>query len=451
MKREPTVEELKTWDRQIVWHPFTQMAEYEPLILERAQGCVLYDVDGRQYLDGVSSLWCNVHGHRHPRIDAAIRAQLERVAHVTLLGASNPTTIRLAKRLIDLAPRTLEHVFFSDDGATAVEVALKMAFQYWRQRGDPRPGKTCYLALGDAYHGDTLGSVSVGGVERFHAMFRPLLFETLRAAAPDPYRTPAGVAAGDLLAYHLGLLENILREHHPRIAALVIEPLVQAAAGIVVHPPGYLRGARELTRRYDVLLIADEVAVGMGRTGRMFACEHEQVAPDLLCIAKGLTGGYMPLAATLASDEIWRAFLGTYAESKSFFHGHTYGGNPLGAAAALATLDVFDEEQTLARLPAKIERLAEHLQRIARLPHVGHTRQCGLMAGIELVRDVATKEPYPWAEQLGSRVCQVAWEQGVLLRPLGNVIVIMPPLAIELAQLDRIAAAVEAGIRRVAA
>jgi adenosylmethionine-8-amino-7-oxononanoate aminotransferase len=451
VKREPTVEELKTWDRQIVWHPFTQMAEYAPLIIERAQGCVLYDVDGRQYLDGVSSLWCNVHGHRHPRIDAAIREQLERVAHVTLLGASNPTTIRLAKRLIDLAPRPLEHVFFSDDGATAVEVALKMAFQYWRQRGDPRPGKTCYLALGDAYHGDTLGSVSVGGVERFHAMFRPLLFETLRAAAPDPYRTPAGVAAGGLLAYHLGLLEDILREHHSRIAALVIEPLVQAAAGIVVHPPGYLRGARELTRRYDVLLIADEVAVGMGRTGRMFACEHEQVAPDLLCIAKGLTGGYMPLAATLASDEIWRAFLGTYAESKSFFHGHTYGGNPLGAAAALATLDVFDEEQTLARLPAKIGRLAEHLQRIALLPHVGHTRQCGLMAGIELVRDVVTKEPFPWAEQRGSRVCQVAREHGVLLRPLGNVIVIMPPLAIELAQLDRIAAAVEAGIRRVVA
>jgi adenosylmethionine-8-amino-7-oxononanoate aminotransferase len=451
VNREPTVEELQAWDRQIVWHPFTQMAEYEPLIVERARGCVLYDLDGRAYLDGVSSLWCNVHGHCHPRIDAAIREQLQRVAHVTLLGASNPTTIRLAKRLIDLAPPSLEHVFFSDDGATAVEVALKMAFQYWRQRSDPRPQKTCYLALGDAYHGDTLGSVSVGGVERFHAMFRPLLFETLRAPAPDPYRTPPGVAPGELLAYHLRLLETILREHSPRIAALVIEPLVQAAAGILVHPPGYLREVRELTRRYDVLLIADEVAVGMGRTGRMFACEHEQVAPDLLCVAKGLTGGYMPLAATLASDEIWRAFLGTYAQSKSFFHGHTYGGNPLGAAAALATLDVFDEEQTLARLTVKIERLAEHLARIARLPHVGHTRQCGLMAGIELVADVSTKEPYPWAQQRGGQVCRAAREQGVLLRPLGNVVVIMPPLAIEIAQLDRIAEAVEFGIRRVVA
>jgi adenosylmethionine-8-amino-7-oxononanoate aminotransferase len=446
VKPDPTVAELKAWDRQFVWHPFTQMAEYEPLILERAQGCVLYDIEGRQYLDGVSSLWCNVHGHRHPRIDAAIREQLDRVAHVTLLGASNPGAIRLAKRLVDLAPSGLEHVFFSDDGATAVEVALKMAFQYWRQRSDPRPEKTTYLTLGDAYHGDTLGSVSVGGVERFHAMFRPLLFETLRTPAPDTYRTPQGVTPENLLAYHLGLLEDILREHHRRIAAVVIEPLVQAAAGIVVHPRGYLRGVRELSQRYDVLLVADEVAVGMGRTGRMFACEHEQVTPDLLCIAKGLTGGYMPLAATLATDTIWQAFLGTYTQSKSFFHGHTYGGNPLGAAAALATLDVFDEEQTLARLQAKIDRLAEHLQRIARLPHVGHTRQCGMMAGIELVRDVATREPYPWAEQRGQRVCQVARSQGVLLRPLGNVIVIMPPLAIELDQLDRIAAAVEAGI-----
>ena len=394
----------------------------------------------------MSSLWCNVHGHRHPRLDAALREQLDRVAHVTLLGASNPPAIRLAKRLVDLAPAGLGRVFYSDDGATAVEVALKMAFQYWRQRRDPRPEKTCYLALGDAYHGDTLGSVSVGGVEQFHAMFRPLLFETLRLPAPDSYRTPPGVAAADLAAHHLEKLEQLLREHHRRIAAMVIEPLVQAAAGMVVHPRGYLRGVRELTRKYDVLLIADEVAVGFGRTGRMFACEHEGVSPDLLCLAKGLTGGYLPLAATLATDEIWQAFLGTYAEGRTFFHGHTYGGNPLGAAVALATLDVFEEEQTLAHLPEKIARLAEHLARIGRLPQVGDVRQCGLIAGIELVRDRATKERYPWAERRGMRVCRHALTEGVLLRPLGNVVVIFPPLAISLAELDRIAAAVERGI-----
>jgi adenosylmethionine-8-amino-7-oxononanoate aminotransferase len=327
-----------------------------------------------------------------------------------------------------------------------VEVAVKMAFQYWQQRRDPRPEKTCYLALGEAYHGDTLGSVSVGGVERFHAMFRPLLFETLRLPAPDTYRTPPGIAPEQLAEHYLGTVERVLAQHHHRIAAMVVEPLVQAAAGMIVHPPGYLRGVRELTRRYDVLLIADEVAVGMGRTGKMFACEHEDVTPDLLCLAKGLTGGYLPLAATLTTDEIWRAFLGTYAEGKTFFHGHTYGGNPLGAAVALATLDVFDQEQTLARLPEKIARLALHLERIATLPQVGHVRQCGLIAGIELVRDPATKEPYPWEEKRGLRVCDHARSEGVLLRPLGNVIVIMPPLAVTLEQLDKIAGAVERGI-----
>jgi len=445
--REATCEELRRWDREVVWHPFTQMAEYEPLILERASGATLVDVDGNEYLDGTSSLWCNIHGHRHPRLDAAIRGQLDRVAHTTALGASNPTTIKLARRLVDLAPPGLAHVFFSDDGATAVEVAVKMAFQYWQQREEPRPQKACYVALGEAYHGDTLGSVSVGGVERFHAMFRPLLFDCLRVPAPDPYRTPEGVAEDRVLDHYLGQLEAVLAEHHERIAAMVVEPLVQAAAGMIVHPRGYLAGARELTRRYDVLLIADEVAVGMGRTGRMFACEHEGVSPDLLCLAKGLTGGYLPLAATLATDRIWQAFLGDYAESKTFFHGHTYGGNPLGAAVALATLDVFDEEETLANLPPKIARLGEHLDRIGKLPHVGHVRQCGLIAGIELVRDKATKEPYPWAERRGIRATDHARGEGVLLRPLGNVIVIMPPLVITIEELDRIAGAVERGIR----
>ena len=446
---EPTAEQLKAWDRTHVWHAFTQMAEYEPLIFQRAEGCVLVDIDGNRLLDGVSSLWCNIHGHRHPRLDAALRRQLEQVAHVTSLGASNPATIQLAKRLADLAPPGLEHVFFSDDGATAVEVAVKMAFQYWRQRPDPRPEKTCYLALGEAYHGDTLGSVSVGGVERFHAMFRPLLFETQRVPAPDTYRLAPGVTPEGALEHYVAGLERVLAEHHRRIAAMVIEPLVQAAAGMIMHPPGYLRAARDLTRKYDVLLVADEVAVGFGRTGRMFACEHEDIAPDLLCLAKGLTGGYLPMAATLTTDEIWQAFLGTFAESKAFFHGHTYGGNPLGAAVALASLDVFEEERTLEALTPKIARLAEHLGRIARLPHVGHVRQCGLIAGIELVRDKATKEPYPWAEKRGQQVCNYARTQGVWLRPLGNVVVIMPPLAISLEQLDAICGAVERGIAKM--
>ena len=396
------------------------MEEYEPLILQRGEGCRVVDIDGNQYIDGVSSLWCNVHGHRHPRLDAAIRQQLDQVAHVTLLGASNPPAIMLARRLVDLAPPGLAHVFFSDDGATAVESALKLAFQYWRQRRDPKPEKTVYVALGDAYHGDTLGSVSVGGVERFHALFQPLLFPCLRVPAPNPYRLPPEVPREQALAWHLDRLEQLLAREHSRIAAMVIEPLVQCAAGMIVHPAGYLRGVRQLTRRYDVLLIADEVAVGMGRTGSMFACQQEEVVPDLLCLAKGLTGGYLPLAATLATDEIWQAFLGDYSQSRTFQHGHTYGGNPLGAAVALATLDVFEEEQTLARLPAKSARLAEHLGRIARLPHVGDVRQCGLIAGIELVRDRTSKEPYPWAEQRGFRVCRHAAQRGGPAASLGQ-------------------------------
>jgi adenosylmethionine---8-amino-7-oxononanoate aminotransferase len=468
----PTRDELFRWDREIVWHAFTQMAEYKPLVIESAHGCTLVDIDGREYLDGTASLWCNLHGHRHPRLDAALREQLDRVAHVTNLGMSNPTTIELAKRLVDIAPAGLNHVFFSDDGATAVEVALKMALQYWRQRPDPRPEKTVYIALGDAYHGDTLGSVSVGGVERFHAMFEPLLFEVIRMPVLDTYRfSPSsdevvrmlGELSGDSLdkvelvmdieesplEYHLTLLRRVLEKHHQRIAAMVIEPLVQCAAGMIVQPTSYLRGVRELCTKYDVLLIADEVAVGFGRTGKMFACEHENVSPDFLCLAKGITGGYMPLAATLTTDEIWKAFLGTYSESKTFFHGHTYGGNPLGAAVALANLKIFEEEQTLEQIQPKIARLKEHLSRLARHPHVGDIRQCGLIAGVELVRDKAAKEPYPWEERRGWQVCEAALTEGVLIRPLGNVVVILPPLAISLEELDRICAAVERGIDQV--
>jgi adenosylmethionine-8-amino-7-oxononanoate aminotransferase len=322
-----------------------------------------------------------------------------------------------------------------------------MALQYWQQRPDPRPQKTLYVALGEAYHGDTLGSVSVGGVARFHAAFKPLLFETLRLPLPDTYRLPPGVTAETACAHYLAQLEAVLAEHHERIAAMVIEPLVQGAAGMVMHPAGYLGGVRELTQKYGVLLIADEVAVGFGRTGKMFACEHEDVTPDFLCLAKGISGGYLPLAATLATDEIWQAFLGRYEEAKTFCHGHTYGGNPLGAAAALAALDVFDQQQTLTGLAPKITRLGEHLRRIAALPQVGDVRQRGLIGAVELVRDRATKEPFPWQVRRGFRVCELALEKGVWLRPLVNVVVIMPPLSVTLEELDRICEAVEFGIR----
>jgi len=321
-----------------------------------------------------------------------------------------------------------------------------MAFQYWQQRKDPRPAKTRFVAFADAYHGDTLGSVSVGGVARFHELFRPLLFDVLRLPVPDLYRLTPGLTRETACAAYLSQLEALLNEHGDSIAALVLEPLMQCAAGMVKHPSGFLRGVRELTRQHNVLLIADEVAVGFGRTGTMFACEQEEVSPDFLCLGKGLTGGYLPMSATLTTDDVWQAFLGTYAESKTFFHGHTYGGNPLAAAAAVASLEVFEEEQTLNQLQPKIKLLQRHLECMTNHPHVGDIRQCGLMAGIELVRDRATGEPYPWTEQRGKRVCDFALSQGVWLRPLGNVVVIMPPLAVSLAELDLIGDTVNRGI-----
>ena len=401
----PTADDLRRWDREVYWHAFTQMSEYVPLMIDRAEGCVLIDIEGREYLDGVSSLWCNVHGHRHPKIDAAIREQLDRVAHCTSLGASCTTTVRLAKRIVDIAPPGLQHVFFSDSGATAVEVALKMAIQYWQQCDDPQPRKTKFVALDEAYHGDTLGAVSVGGMDRFHAIFRPLLFDVFRVETPRADRLPLGLisegkgASDEVCQHYLQGVERVLAENADTIAAFIIEPLVQGAAGILVHPRGYLAGVRELTRKYGVLLIADEVAVGIGRTGRMFACEHEGVTPDMLCLAKGITGGYLPLAATLATDDLYRAFLGEHAELKTFFHGHTYGGNPLAAAAAIATLDLFEEEQTLQAMMPKVARLEQRLARLAQHRHVARVRQRGLMAGIELCDDRSADLPYPWQEQ----------------------------------------------------
>jgi adenosylmethionine-8-amino-7-oxononanoate aminotransferase len=417
------------------------MQEYaadRPVIIERAHGCILIDVDGREYLDGVSSLWCNLHGHRVPQLDDAIHLQLDAVAHSTLLGLANVPAIVLARRLVEAAPPGLTRVFYSDDGATAVEVALKMAFQYWRQCPRPRPEKTKFLGLHRAYHGDTLGDVSVGDLARFHHLFNPLLFPTVRAPSPYCYRCPLGLERATCQIACVDELARLVREHADTLAAVVIEPLVQAAAGMITAPAGYLRRVREVTRECDVLLIADEVAVGFGRTGTLFACSQEEVTPDFLCLAKGLTGGYLPLAATLTTDEVYHAFLGPAEARRTFYHGHTYTGNPLGAATALASLDLLKQPTGLAALPEKIQRLARHLDRLRDLPHVGEIRQKGLMAGIELVRDRQAREPFDPQFRMGQRVCLAARAQGVWIRPLGDVVVVMPPLAIDGSLLDRL-------------
>lgn len=431
---------IREWDKAHLWHPFTPLADWnasDPLIIDRADGAYLIDTEGRRYLDGVSSLWCNIHGHQHPALDRAIREQLAKVAHSTLLGLTHPSAVLLARRLVELAPEGLSRVFFSDDGATAVEVALKMAFQYWRQKDPAEPGRTRFLALGGAYHGDTLGDVSVGGVERFHAMFGPLLFPTIRVPSPHCYRCPLSLTRPDCQTACLGEVERALSEHPGEIAAVVVEPLVQGAAGMIVHPEGYLRGLRDLTRTHGTLLIADEVAVGFGRTGTLFACDQEGVSPDFLCLAKGLTGGYLPLAATLTTDEIYSAFHGTALEGKTFYHGHTYGGNPLGAAVALASLRIFDDERTLEHVRRLADRLAERLVEFSQLAHVGNVRQRGLIAGVELVADQATKTPYYGSEQIGAKVCRRARDAGLFIRPLADVLVIMPPFCLTLAELDR--------------
>jgi adenosylmethionine-8-amino-7-oxononanoate aminotransferase len=436
--------DLEHWDRHHVWHAFTQMQEYEPLLIERGEGCWLVDVDGNRYLDGSASMWCNVHGHRHPRLDAALAAQAGRVAHTTNLGLSNPTTVEFTRRLVEVAPPGLDRVFFSDDGSTAVEAALKMAFQFWRQTTPARPEKIRFVAIHEAYHGDTLGAVGVGGVDRFTAMFEPLTFAPLRLPPPG---LPDAAGRVPSLAESLAALEGLLTAHAGEIAAVVMEPLVQMAGGIIVHPEGYLRGVRELTRRHDVLLILDEVATGFGRTGTMFACQREEVVPDFLCLAKGLTAGYLPMAATLTHGCVWDAFLGTHAEQRAFYHGHTYGGNPLAAAVGLASLDIFRDERVLERLPALSERLAEHAAELRGLPQVGGVRQCGLVLGVDLVADKATGRRHPWQEYRGRRVCTAARGHGALVRPLGDVVVIMPPLCITESELDQLVTATAAGIR----
>ena len=429
-------EKLISLDKQHLWHPFTQMKQWlacEPVIIESGDGFYLIDTEGTRYIDGVSSLWCNVHGHRVKKIDDAIKSQLDKIAHSTLLGLGQTKSIELAEKLVAITPKSLKKVFYSDSGATSVEIALKIAYQYFYNKGQKRDK---FIALGQSYHGDTIGSVSVGGIELFHSIFKPMLFETYFVPAPFPYRFNG--EAEQCKQFTLDKIEELLKKHSGNIAAVIVEPLVQGAAGMVVHPKGFLKGVRELTKKYNVFLIADEVATGFGRTGKMFACENEQVEPDIMCLAKGITGGYLPLAATLATQEIFDAFLGQAGEFKTFYHGHTYTGNALGCAAAIASLELFEENRIIESLPEKISLIADYLNKISVLDFVGDVRQCGMMAGIEIVKDKETKRSFAYEKLIGAKVCAAMKPKGAMMRPLSDVIVLMPSIAIDLPLLRKL-------------
>ncbi|MBF0566614.1 MAG: adenosylmethionine--8-amino-7-oxononanoate transaminase [Nitrospirae bacterium] len=473
LERNKRLEEL---DKEHLWHPFTQMKEWlsgKPVIIEEGRDCFIKDVYGRWYLDGVSSMWVNVHGHGKTQLGDAIKRQVDKISHSTLLGLGNVPAIELAEKLVNLLSplsasgatsnnvaesnnRTdsnkgtaLRRVFYSDNGSTAVEVALKIAFQYWHHVGVK--GKTAFVALNNAYHGDTIGAMSVGGIDIFHAAFGPLLFATYKSPSPYCYRCELELDKRTCSMECLEKMEDILKENGDRIAAVIVEPLIQAAGGMITSPPGFLRGVRELCTRYGVLMIADEVATGFGRTGRMFACEHESVAPDIICLSKGITGGYLPLAATVTTESVFNAFLGEFKELKTFFHGHSYTGNPLGCACALACMELFESEGTVAGLAPKIELLKNRLDGLSHLPHVGDVRNAGLMAGVELVRDKPGRTPYPYEEKMGWKVALKAMSMGVFIRPLGNVIVIMPPLSIPLSNLTALLDCIEESIKEATA
>lgn len=444
------IERIKELDRKLVWHPFTQMKLWEdgePLIIDRAEGIYLIDLDGNRYIDGVSSLWVNLFGHRVPEIDDAVRAQLDKVAHSTMLGLGNRPAVEFAELLLDVAPSNLSRIFYSDSGSTATEIALKIAFQFWQQVGKEK--KTKFVTFINGYHGDTIGSVSLGGIDLFHRIYAPLLFSTIKAVYPYCYRCSlekepqtCGLACAEDV-------ERIVRKQADEIAAVVIEPLVQGAAGMVTAPPGFLKRVAEVCRENDVLLVADEVATGFGRTGKMFAVEHEQVQPDLMALAKGISGGYLPLAATLASDRVYEGFLGEVEEKRTFFHGHTYTGNPLAAAAGKASMQYFKNHNIIAGLQPKIDKLTAGLKVFAELEHVGDIRQCGMMVGIELVADKETKAEYGYGEQIGAKVCAACRPKGMIIRNLGDVVVLMPPLVVSRSEIAQMLQIVVEAIKEV--
>ena len=434
-------ETLVAWDKRYLWHPFTQMQDWlteDIVIIERGEGCYLIDTAGNRYIDGTASMWTNVHGHNHPELNKALKAQLDKIAHTTLLGYSNIPAIQLAQKLVGITPAGLNKVFYSDNGSTAVEIALKMAYQYWQHKGEPQ--RKLFIHFDNAYHGDTIGAMSVGGIDSFHTTFDSLLFKGVRVSAPEMYRSPrdadtSGNNTGVKRRW-LNAVEAALSENAGQVAGIILEPLIQGAGGMLVAPKGFLKELAVLAKRWGTLLIVDEVMTGFGRTGKMWACEHENITPDILCTAKGLAAGYLPLAATLTTDNLYNAFLGEYRDLKTFFHGHTFTGNPLACAVALENIAIFERENLLSQLQPTIEHFKNRLQEFYRLPHVGDVRVCGLAAGVELMKNPHTPTPYPFEKKMGIRVCKEALARGAMLRPLVNTIVLLPPLQISISALD---------------
>ncbi|MBI5558266.1 MAG: adenosylmethionine--8-amino-7-oxononanoate transaminase [Deltaproteobacteria bacterium] len=430
---------LQARDKKFLWHPYTQMEDYaqrDILIIDRAEGLMLYDQQGKDYFDTISSWWCILHGHNHPTIKGFLRHQLDKLDHVLLAGASHEAAILLAEKLISLTPEKLTRIFYSDNGSTACEVALKMSLQYWRHTG--RPGRKRFIALERGYHGDTIGTMSLGGVPDFHKEFAEILFQSFTIPSPYCYRCPAAQSPESCRLECLLPLRELLEREGENIAAIILEPLIQAAGGMRIYPARYLQELAELVQGHGVHLILDEVATGFGRTGKMFALEHAGITPDFLCLSKALTGGMLPMAATLTTEEIYQAFYGPYRENKTFYHGHTFTGNPLAAAAALGSLQVFAEEQPFTRLGHTIPHLHGKMSRFGELPWVGEVRCLGMIAALELVKNKQTKEPFSFAERVGWKIYLKGLEQGLLLRPLSNIVYLWLPISATIKEIDEI-------------
>ncbi|MBH3330874.1 adenosylmethionine--8-amino-7-oxononanoate transaminase [Pseudomonas oryzihabitans] len=434
-------------DLEVLWHPCTQMKDHEqlPVIpIRRGEGVWLEDFDGKRYLDAVSSWWVNVFGHANPRINDRIKAQVDQLEHVILAGFSHQPVIELSERLVALTPAGLDRVFYADNGSSCIEVALKMSYHYWRNVG--QPDKRRFVTLTNSYHGETVAAMSVGDVALFTETYQGLLLDTLKVPSPDCYLRPEGMDWEEHSRQMFVHMERTLAEHHASVAAVIVEPLIQGATGMRMYHPVYLRLLREACDRYGVHLIHDEIAVGFGRTGTMFACEQAGIRPDFLCLSKALTGGYLPLAACLTTDAVYQAFYDDYHTLRAFLHSHSYTGNPLACAAALATLDIFAQDDVIEANKPLARRMAEATAHLAEHPQVGEVRQTGMALAIEMTADKARRTPYPWQERRGLAVYQHALSRGALLRPLGNVVYFLPPYVITPEQIDFLAEVASEGI-----